>query len=234
MRSSSKTAKNGSVLVIQRCSDLIFDFDGVIADSNPLRTQAFADALEGYPEPAVAQLLDYHRKNGGISRYRKFDLFFTDFLQRTPLANEKEEILQRFTKGIRRALHDPQILIEDSVGYIRARQEDYRVHIASASDGKELREACHQLGIDNLFESINGTPPLDKADMLESILSRFSIASDGAIYVGDSVNDREAASRAGLRFFGYRNPELCEGADSDYLDSVFELDDHVAPLQQAG
>ena len=48
----------------------VFDCDGVILDSNLLKTIAFSKSLPEYPEK-VSKFIDYHKANGGISRYKK-------------------------------------------------------------------------------------------------------------------------------------------------------------------
>ena len=47
----------------------LFDCDGVILQSNELKSAAFAGALAGEPEDLVAQFVAYHKENGGVSRY---------------------------------------------------------------------------------------------------------------------------------------------------------------------
>ena len=54
----------------------IFDCDGVILDSNKLKSDAFRQALEYEPEEMVEELVRYHKLNGGISRYEKFNYFY--------------------------------------------------------------------------------------------------------------------------------------------------------------
>jgi len=54
---------------------LIFDCDGVILDSNRLKSQAFADALLDEPPERIKAFVRYHKQHGGISRYEKFRYF---------------------------------------------------------------------------------------------------------------------------------------------------------------
>ena len=60
---------------------LIFDCDGVILDSNRLKSKAFAYALPGEPIQLVQAFVDYHQKRGGISRYEKFSHYFKNKIQ---------------------------------------------------------------------------------------------------------------------------------------------------------
>ena len=51
---------------------IVFDCDGVILDSNSMKTQAFAKAINGEPQEKINLLLLYHKEHGGVSRYHKF------------------------------------------------------------------------------------------------------------------------------------------------------------------
>ena len=56
-------------------NSIIFDCDGVILNSNAIKTEAFRNILNNYDLNAVDEFIDYHRKNGGISRYAKLEHF---------------------------------------------------------------------------------------------------------------------------------------------------------------
>ena len=49
-------------------STIIFDCDGVVLDSNKVKTQAFFDIAEPWGNKAQNLLTKYHVNNGGISR----------------------------------------------------------------------------------------------------------------------------------------------------------------------
>ena len=49
-----------------------FDCDGVILDSNEVKTKAFRDTLNFYNSNYTQEFLDYHISNNGISRENKF------------------------------------------------------------------------------------------------------------------------------------------------------------------
>ena len=48
---------------------LIFDFDGVLADSVEVKTRAFAKLFQSYGPEIEDRVVKYHRNNGGMSRY---------------------------------------------------------------------------------------------------------------------------------------------------------------------
>jgi phosphoglycolate phosphatase-like HAD superfamily hydrolase len=58
----------------------IFDCDGVLLDSNHVKTKAFYTAGLPYGEDAARHLVDYHCRNGGVSRYQNFDYFLRNIV----------------------------------------------------------------------------------------------------------------------------------------------------------
>jgi len=48
---------------------LVFDCDGVVLNSNKIKTQAFYEATKQFGHESAQALVDYHVANGGISRY---------------------------------------------------------------------------------------------------------------------------------------------------------------------
>ena len=55
---------------------VIFDCDGVILNSNDIKSNAFARSLIDEDKGLVKQFIEYHKKNGGVSRFKKFEYFF--------------------------------------------------------------------------------------------------------------------------------------------------------------
>ena len=61
---------------VSQYATCVFDCDGVVLDSNQIKTQAFYNATQSYGHEFADQLVNYHLKNGGVSRYEKFEYFF--------------------------------------------------------------------------------------------------------------------------------------------------------------
>ena len=55
---------------------IVFDFDGVLAESANLKTRAFSDLFKGEDEETVRQIVAYHLKNAGVSRFEKFKIIY--------------------------------------------------------------------------------------------------------------------------------------------------------------
>ena len=53
----------------------IFDCDGVILDSNKLKTEAFREILIDERYEDIELFIEYHQLNQGINRYEKLNIF---------------------------------------------------------------------------------------------------------------------------------------------------------------
>ena len=60
--------------------NIIFDFDGVILNSNQIKTKAFKTISAKFGFAQSEELIKYHIKNGGISRYEKIKWFVENIL----------------------------------------------------------------------------------------------------------------------------------------------------------
>ena len=67
-------------LLLEKSKVLIFDFDGVLADSNEIKTEAFSELYKSYGEDIVANVVKHHKANGGMTRYEKFKHYHKSLL----------------------------------------------------------------------------------------------------------------------------------------------------------
>lgn len=56
-----------------------FDCDGVVLNSNKIKTEVFYEATKHFGYDSALALVDYHVRNGDISRYVKYKYFLVNF-----------------------------------------------------------------------------------------------------------------------------------------------------------
>jgi phosphoglycolate phosphatase-like HAD superfamily hydrolase len=186
---------------------ILWDFDGVIMDSMPVRDHGFEQVLASFPKEQVELLMKFHRSNGGLSRYVKFRYFFEQ-IRNEPITEEQvNEYAQKFSSIMITELINAALLISDTVTFIEGNATNFRMHIVSGSDEQELKFICNQLGLDKYFKSLHGSPA-NKTLLIQSILEKEKYDKKEMVLVGDSGNDYDAASNHGIDFFGYNSPSL--------------------------
>lgn len=174
---------------------LIFDCDGVVLDSNKIKTQAFYQAALPYGEEAAQQLVGYHVSHGGISRYKKFALFLEEMVSGRS-GPGLEELLESYASHVRAGL----LSCDVAPGLDALREAtEARWLIVSGGDQNELREIFAERGLAGSFDGgIYGSP-----DTKDEILAREQgngTISTPALFLGDSTYDHRAAEAAGLDF----------------------------------
>lgn len=196
---------------------ILWDFDGVIMDSMPIRGKGFEEVLREYPNDQVAQLMQFHEQNGGLSRYVKFRYFFEEIRKESITEAQVLALAESFSKIMFQLLIDEKLLIADSVKFIKENYSDYEMHIVSGSDGNELRAICEGLKLAPYFKTINGSPT-PKKELVAGLIDHNNYNRDEIVLIGDSINDFDAAMENGISFVGYNNINL-KSISSFYIDN---------------
>jgi phosphoglycolate phosphatase-like HAD superfamily hydrolase len=186
---------------------IFWDFDGVLMNSNEIRDIGFELVLKEYPLLAVQKLLQYHRDNGGLSRYVKFRYFFEQILNQEVTELQIETLASSFSKIMVEKLINPDLLINDSIEFVKRNYCLYDMYIVSGSDQAELRFLCEKLEIHHYFKGIFGSP-MPKNEIVKMLIDKLTKEKSKCILIGDSINDLEAAEKNEIDFIGYNSPYL--------------------------
>lgn len=185
---------------VLQSSTLIFDCDGVVLDSNRIKTEAFRTAAQPYGEAAAQALVEYHVGNGGVSRYAKFAHFLDSIVPEHAVVKtgpDLKDLLATFADAVRAGLMSCPVA--EGIDLLRAATPQARWMIISGGDQAELRAIFAARDIARYFDGgIFGSP-----DTKDAILAREIDAGTircPAVFLGDSRLDYEAAIRAGLDF----------------------------------
>ncbi|XGA79212.1 HAD hydrolase-like protein [Halomonas sp. CH40] len=179
---------------------LVFDCDGVVLDSNKVKTEAFYRATLPYGEAAAQAMVDYHVANGGISRYKKFAYFLEQIVpaytsqQQGP---DLEALLHAYAIHVREGLLNCDIA--PGLETLRKKTPEARWLIVSGGDQAELRDVFQQRDIAGWFDGGIFGSPNTKDEILARELCSDNIQQP-ALFLGDSKYDYQAADAAGLDF----------------------------------
>ena len=188
-------------------NNILFDFDGVIIDSMPIREAGFRLIFQDFDKYLVDRLIDYHNQNGGLSRYVKIDFFFNNILKKAIQKDQSLSYAKSFSDIMKKELIKKEYLIIDSLFFIKGNYKKYNLHIVSGSDEEELQYLCNELGIATYFHSIHGSPTA-KSMLVKKILLDNNYDINETILIGDSINDLDASIDNGIKFYGYNNLDL--------------------------
>ncbi len=176
---------------------LIFDCDGVVLDSNKIKTEAFRLAALPYGTEAAEALVAYHVSNGGISRYKKFKYFLDEIVHRDQKGPDLETLLANYAAAVREGLM--RCAIADGLHELHNAYPDQRWLIVSGGDQAELRDIFAARGLDSLFKGGVFGSPQTKDEILSREIGSGNIVAP-ALFLGDSIYDWRAASAQSLDF----------------------------------
>lgn len=201
--------------------NIIFDFDGVILDSVPVKTEAFRKLFEEYSEDQVQKLIEYHLENGGKSRYVKINYFFTTVVKKEISDKEVQNYAEKYSELTKIELSNKKYLIADTINFIKNNYKKYNLHIASGADESDLKFICERLELSKYFLSIHGSPKV-KNEIVRDILNENQYKKNETILIGDSKNDYEAANINSIEFYGYNNLRL-KNLNHKYITSFSDF-----------
>ena len=175
---------------------LVFDCDGVLLDSNRVKTDAFYQAALPFGDKAANALVNYHVANGGVSRYRKFEYFLSDIVKHENM-EPLNELLSRYAERVRDGLL--ACSVADGLGELRSALPNSNWMIVSGGDQGELREVFEARGLSHYFNGGIFGSPTDKQEILSRELTCSNLVLP-AVFFGDSRYDHESAMKFGLDF----------------------------------
>lgn len=194
---------------VDKYKAFFFDFDGVIVDSLDIKTKAFGELFSKYGKAISKKVMEYHRNNGGVSRYEKFKYYYKNLLRK----EINQRIIRQLDKDYSKLVVKNVIVapyIKGVLFFIRrlnkARKDCF---IISGTPQKEIRYILKQKKIDGLFVEAVGSPA-NKTNNLKSILRKYRVNPGEAIFFGDAKSDYEAARGNKVAFISIVNKKSQE------------------------
>ena len=212
---------------------IAFDFDGVLVESVEVKTRAFARLFNTEGPDAVRKILDYHLKNGGVSRFEKFRTIYRTILKR-PLSEEQfRSLCERFSE-----LAVDEVVaaswVDGAEEWLIRHQGRYPLFVISGTPQDELQEIVTRRGMANFFTSVLGAPRT-KDLLLRDALQQGGLSPAELVFVGDSETDWQAARQVGVWFIWRRSSEempSLPGFTGPRIPSLADLDACLSAVER--
>lgn len=214
---------------------IAFDCDGVILNSNSIKTEAFYEVALPYGTEAADALKAHHIYNGGLSRNLKFSYLFSSILKRAPEPGEIDALLKRYGDIVSSEL----MAVELTPGLETFRAETWPSNwvVVSGGNQAELRSLFSKRNLNHLFDTNNifGSPRSKSEIVWDE--AKKGLLTLPLLFLGDSHYDYEVAKQHDFDFVFVRawsewsKPELTDNVT--IVDHVVDLTRNVAEVRGA-
>jgi phosphoglycolate phosphatase-like HAD superfamily hydrolase len=211
---------------------VFLDFDGVILESTQLKSSIYRELFADYPD-RLDEVLALHKRRAGLPRAATLRLVYDEVLHAPLTDDQLAVVLQRFRTIAMRRLRDceevPGFRQLLSVGGRR------RFYVVSGAPEDEVLATLVDRGLAGAFAGIFGAPHV-KPDVLRRLIAEEGIEPISAIYVGDSANDRAAATSVGVPFVARITEDPCLSSSPGWptlQQSLFDLVELLGPPARA-
>ncbi|POA02595.1 HAD family hydrolase [Staphylococcus caprae] len=176
--------------------NIIFDFDGTIADSKKCSfiatKKAFLDC--GLKEPSDNQI-EYYM---GIPIEKSFDLMSSVELK----TKERNELIALFRRNYKE-IEDLYLEIYDNMlSQLETLHKKAKLFVVSSKKTDVLKRNLKILKIEGLFLEVVGSDKVKEykpsPDGILYILNKYNLNRDETIYIGDAIFDIQMAKNAGV------------------------------------
>jgi len=174
-------------LHLDKYKRFIFDFDGVVVDSNFAKEDAIKEAVKILePSKTHHEFLDYFTNNNGLTREHKIKKYFNN--------SEGNRVLLRYSEILNKKFYECSLIsgVEDFIRKLH--KSKLSLIILSGGDEKEIKKYLNIKGLNNIFEYVLGGP-VSKRDNLKNLTEVSE-----SIFFGDSQVDYDLAKEFGLDF----------------------------------
>jgi len=212
---------------------IAFDFDGVLVESVDVKTRAYVSLFEKYGQDVVSKVIDYHIKNGGISRFVKLRTIYDKILKK-PLSEDKFNSLSEQFSSI---VVDEVVAapwVEGAREFLQKNKNRYLCFIVSGTPQEELELIVKRRRMEQYFCAVLGSPK-DKVALFQEVLSRLNLSPKETVFVGDAETDWNAAKTIGLAFFWRRisaNATLLKGYTRSQMMTLRSLEENLEILKK--
>jgi len=177
---------------------IIFDYDGVIAESNFIKTEAMGILFEKEGKEIQSKVVKYHLLNEGISREEKFEYFYKNLLKKNYTKKDINHLSKKFSDLVLKKVIDSK-KVHGVYDFLENNYKNYLFFISTGTPNEEINKIIRKTNMKKFFKLCLGSPE-KKEDHISLILKDFLLKKEQLLFVGDSLTDIEAAKNFNIDF----------------------------------
>lgn len=192
--------------------EIIFDFDGTIADSLSLLVNSINNIAN-----------DYGYKNIDISESKIRQTSIKDLIKTYKVSLFKLPFLVNATY---QSMAKNSDLIKPFCGIVDAvkelKQNNFKLSIISSNNKENIQNFLKKHALNNIFDNIyTGSSIFGKHKIINKFLNKYNLKQEDTIYIGDEIRDIVAAKKSGIKIiavsWGFNEPSILEKHSPDFI-----------------
>jgi HAD superfamily hydrolase (TIGR01549 family) len=213
---------------LSKYKTIIFDCDGVILNSNFQKIEAYRNAAINYGASKIQaeELVAYHVKLTGISRYIKFKYFLKEIMHEEVTESSMKTLVDNLNEEVINLLKDCEVA--SGIERLKIQTQKSTWMVASGGDQEELRFLFKEKKITSYFEGGIFGSPSSKHEIVESKLKQENFLP--VLFLGDSLYDIQTAQKYNLDFifvYGWTDlgdwKKICDENKLTYIEKIEDL-----------
>jgi phosphoglycolate phosphatase-like HAD superfamily hydrolase len=199
MTSTLQPAEGPAGTSVAAARAIVLDFDGVIVESNEVKTAAFQELFSRHPSVTDA-MMRFHLEHQPRPRRVKFARC-AELLDRAGDGAFVAGLEEAFSRIVAERVAQCA-LVPGAEPFLQEFSTRVPLYLASVTPVDELRSILQRRGLIGFFTGVYGDPPTAKRDALSAIAAREGITPGELLFIGDAQTDWQAARDAGVPFVG--------------------------------
>lgn len=178
---------------------IVFDFDGVLVDSNGIKQRAFFDLFPETVHPIITKVISdipYH--------WSRFDILRSIVTALPPLKGGVDEYERKYRAIVRNAIIARGVIPGVYELLRELRTSGRTLYLNSATPAEALSELIDALDLRRCFSDVFGRPPTKLVNLMD-IMARERAKTNELVMIGDGKEDRVSSKALDILFIGIAN-----------------------------